>query len=81
MYYSIFFLININSHDPDDPNGTMHLYNCVYDNKEEKSKRRKEAQGATNTETVLMHVHKREVARTTEVAFHAHPEVQNLCLK
>jgi hypothetical protein len=81
MYYSIFFLININPHDPDGPNGTMHLYNCVYDNEEEKGKKRKEAQSATNTETVLMQVHKSEAARAIVEAFHAHPEVQNLPLR
>jgi hypothetical protein len=52
----------------------------VYDNKQEKGKKRKEAQGATNNETVLMHVHKREAVRATEEAFHAYPEVQNLPL-
>jgi hypothetical protein len=50
----------------------------VYDNKQEKGKKRKEAQGATNTETVLMQVHKRQAARATEEEFYAHREVQNL---
>jgi len=77
----LLFLIKINPHDSDGPKGTMYLYNCVYDNEAEKGKKRKAAQGATNTETLLMHVHKREAARATEEAFHAHPEVQNLPLR
>jgi hypothetical protein len=48
----------------------MYLYNCVYGNKEDKDKKRKEAQGATNTEIILTHVHKREA---TEKACHTYP--------
>jgi hypothetical protein len=49
----------------------------VDDNKRRKrqkmqsKKRRKEAQGATNTETVLKHVHDREAAWATEKVYHA----------
>jgi len=50
--YLIFFKSR-NPHDSDSPKGTMYLYNCVYGNKKDKDKKRKEAQGAINTETVL----------------------------
>jgi hypothetical protein len=57
----------------------MYLYNCVHDNKEERDKNEteKKAQGATNTETVLKLVHKREAARATEKGYHAHPHTFN----
>jgi hypothetical protein len=33
--------ISINPHHPDGPRGTMYLYNCVHDNKEERDKNEK----------------------------------------